>query len=112
VARPWLECWHRDGDLSENLDAPIIVATLETQKLRLIRGEGPTLMVVDEYQMIRDPDRGLNYELALGLGASAHQLLLLSGSVANPQDIVKWFNQLGRQAELVKTTHRPVPLRR
>jgi replicative superfamily II helicase len=98
------------GDLSENLDAPIIVATLETQKLRLIRGEGPTLMVVDEYQMLSDPDRGLNYELALALAPPHTQLLLLSGSVANPQDIVKWFNQLGRQAELVKTTHRPVPL--
>ncbi|HAV63684.1 MAG TPA: hypothetical protein DCY13_15120 [Verrucomicrobiales bacterium] len=36
------------GDLSENLDAPIIVATLETQKSRLIRGEGPKLLVVDE----------------------------------------------------------------
>src|SRR3954451_14623069 len=27
------------GDLSENLDAPVIVATLETQKSRLIHGE-------------------------------------------------------------------------
>ncbi len=49
------------GDLSENLDAPVLVATLETQKQRLIRGEGPTLLVVDEYQMIGDEDRGLNY---------------------------------------------------
>ena len=98
------------GDLSDNLDAPVIVATLETQKLRLIRGEGPALMVVDEYQMIRDPDRGLNYELALALAPPHTQRLLLSGSVANPQDIVKWFNQLGRRAVLVKTTHRPVPL--
>ena len=98
------------GDLSENLDAPIIVATLETQKLRLIRGEGPALMVVDEYQMIRDTDRGLNYELALAMAPPHTQLLLLSGSVANPQDIVKWFSQLGRDAVLVKTTHRPVPL--
>ncbi|MGZ4975030.1 MAG: DEAD/DEAH box helicase, partial [Limisphaerales bacterium] len=28
------------GDLSENLSAPVIVATLETQKNRLIRGDG------------------------------------------------------------------------
>ena len=48
-------------DLSENLDAPVIVATLETQKSRLIRGEGPTLLVIDEYQMLGDDDRGLNY---------------------------------------------------
>jgi superfamily II RNA helicase len=29
------------GDLAENLDAPVIVATLETQKNRLIAGDGP-----------------------------------------------------------------------
>src|SRR6476620_6402794 len=55
------------GDLAENLSAPVLVATLETQKNRLIRGDGPTLLVVDEYQMITDMDRGLNYELAMAL---------------------------------------------
>src|ERR1043165_8079183 len=75
------------GDLSENLDAPVLVATLETQKNRLIRGDGPVLLVVDEYQMLRDPDRGLNYELAIALAPQQTQLLLLSGSVANPQDV-------------------------
>ena len=49
------------GDLSENLSAPVLVATLETQKNRLIQGEGPALLVVDEYQMLGDLDRGLNY---------------------------------------------------
>src|SRR6266576_1478436 len=55
------------GDLAENLNAPILVATLETQKNRLIRGEGPALLVIDEYQMLSDLDRGLNYELAMAL---------------------------------------------
>ena len=76
------------GDLAENLNAPILVATLETQKNRLIKGDGPALLVVDEYQMIGDPTRGLNYELALALAPARTQLLLLSGSVANPQDVV------------------------
>ena len=98
------------GDLAENLDAPIIVATLETQKNRLIRGDGPVLLVVDEYQMIGDPDRGLNYELALALAPAQTQLLLLSGSVANPHHIVKWFERLGRKAKLVRHEIRPVPL--
>src|SRR5678815_5417533 len=98
------------GDLAENLTAPILVATLETQKNRLIRGDGPSLLVVDEYQMLRDPDRGLNYELAIALAPRPTQLLLLSGSVANPQDIVKWLQRLGRNAELVRHDHRPVPL--
>jgi superfamily II DNA/RNA helicase len=98
------------GDLAENLSAPILVATLETQKNRLIRGDGPALLVVDEYQMISDPDRGLNYELALALAPPQTQLLLLSGSVANPQDMVKWLQRLERQAVLIRHEHRPVPL--
>ena len=98
------------GDLAENLDAPIIVATLETQKNRLIKGDGPVLLVVDEYQMLGDPDRGLNYELAIALAPPQTQLLLLSGSVANPQDIVKWFARLGRKAVLIRHDERPVPL--
>jgi len=98
------------GDLAENLDAPIIVATLETQKGRLIKGDGPALLVVDEYQMLGDPDRGLNYELAIALAPPQTQLLLLSGSVANPQDIVKWFVRLGRKAVLIRHEERPVPL--
>jgi superfamily II DNA/RNA helicase len=98
------------GDLAENLSAPVLVATLETQKNRLIQGDGPTLLVVDEYQMIRDPDRGLNYELAIALAPAQTQLLLLSGSVANPQDVVKWLTRLGRNAVLIRNDHRPVPL--
>jgi hypothetical protein len=97
------------GDLSDNLDAPVLVATLETQKTRLIQGYGPGLLVVDEYQMIGDPDRGLNYELALALAPAHTQLLLLSGSVANPQDVVKWLKRLGRDAILIRHDLRPVP---
>src|SRR6187399_539413 len=42
------------GDLALNLDARVIVATLETQRARFLRGDGPKLFVVDEYQMIGD----------------------------------------------------------
>jgi DEAD/DEAH box helicase/Helicase conserved C-terminal domain len=98
------------GDLAENLNAPVIVATLETQKNRLIRGDGPALLVVDEYQMLGDADRGLNYELALALAPAQTQLLLLSGSVGNPHHVVQWLNRLGRQAVLIRHEQRPVPL--
>jgi len=98
------------GDLAENLSAPVLVATLETQKNRLIHGDGPALLVVDEYQMLSDPDRGLNYELALALAPPQTQLLLLSGSVANPHHVVQWLNRLGRKAVLVRHEQRPVPL--
>ena len=98
------------GDLAENLAAPILVATLETQKNRLIQGDGPALLVVDEYQMLSDRDRGLNYELAIALAPPHTQLLLLSGSVGNPQDVVKWLQRLGRKTVLIRHDHRPVPL--
>src|SRR5204862_3531200 len=98
------------GDLAENLSAPVVVATLETQKNRLVKGDGPVLLVIDEYQMLGDPDRGLNYELAMALAPEKTQLLLLSGSVANPQDVVKWLQRLGRQAVLIRHEQRPVPL--
>jgi superfamily II DNA/RNA helicase len=108
-ARGW-DAGIATGDLSENLGAPVVVATMETQKSRLIQGIGPALLVVDEYQMLGDTDRGLNYELALALAPSETQLLLLSGSVANPQAVVQWLQRLGRNAVLIRHETRPVPL--
>ena len=102
------------GDLTDRPAARVVVATLETQRERLLRrrpGEVPRLLVVDEYQMLADPARGAHYELALALAPPGHtQLLLLSGSVANPGDVVAWLRRLGRDAVLVQTDVRPVPL--
>ncbi|HEX7194486.1 MAG TPA: DEAD/DEAH box helicase, partial [Chthoniobacterales bacterium] len=98
------------GDVSENLGARVVVATLETQKGRFLRGEGPRLLVVDEYQLLADPTRGTNYELILSLAPPETQILLLSGSVANPEDIVAWFGRIGRDVELIIHRERPVRL--
>ncbi|WP_395717663.1 DEAD/DEAH box helicase [Prosthecobacter sp.] len=98
------------GDIAENVDAPVVVATLETQLERLVRGEGPALLVIDEYQMISDHARGANYEAAIALAPAETRLLLLSGSVANPEDVSAWLVSLGRKAEVVMTRERPVPL--
>ncbi len=98
------------GDLAMNLNAKVLVATLETQRARFLRRDGPRLLVVDEYQMIGDPVRGVHYELALALAPPQTQLLLLSGSVKNPADIVAWFQRIGRDPVLISHTERPVPL--
>ncbi len=98
------------GDLALRLDARVVVATLETQKGRLLRGDGPRLLVVDEYQMMADPVRGMNYELSMALAPPETQLLLLSGSVANPHDVVEWLRRIGRDAVLISHKERPVPL--
>lgn len=98
------------GDIAEGLDRKVVIATLETQRQRLLSGQGPRLLVIDEYQMISDPVRGVHYELAVAMTPPGTQLLLLSGSVANPKDVVAWLNRIGRRARLVSHSERPVPL--
>lgn len=98
------------GDAAENVEAPVLVATLETQRERLLSGNGPRLLVIDEYQMLGDARRGLNYELALALAPLSTQLLLLSGSAANPGEVAGWLERLGRRVSVVRTARRPVPL--
>jgi hypothetical protein len=60
--------------------------------------------------MIGDPDRGLNYELAIALAPPRTQLLLLSGSVGNPREVANWLRRLGREPVLISHHERPVPL--
>ncbi len=98
------------GDVAEDVNAPVVVATLETQRERFIQGLGPALLVVDEYQMLADESRGVNYELVLALAPPGTQLLLLSGSVANPGEVADWLRRLGRTVELVRVKERPIPL--
>lgn len=98
------------GEVAEDLGAPVVVATLETQRDALLAGRGPSLLVVDEYQMVADKVRGLSYEIALAVAPLTTQLLLLSGSVANAGEVRDWLRRLGRRCELVATRDRPVPL--
>lgn len=108
TARGW-DVGIATGDIAENLKAPILVATLETQRERLLSGDGPGLLIIDEYQMIGDRQRGLNYELAIAIAPPETQLLLMSGSVANPGKVRDWMVRLGRKAEVVETKERAVP---
>src|SRR5438477_430210 len=98
------------GDVALDLDAKVVVATLETQRGRFLHGDGPGRLVMDEFQMLGDPMRGVHYELAVALAPKATQLLFLSGSVANPRDVVAWLERIGRDAVLIEHKTRPVPL--
>ncbi len=98
------------GDVAQDLHAPLVVATLETQKFRVLSENGPDALVIDEYQMLGDEARGVNYELTIVMASEKTQLLLLSGSVSNAREVVDWLRKLGRDAELVSTNDRPVPL--
>lgn len=109
------------GDVSIDPQSPVMVATLEAARGELERPPvGPEggaagsrsyhLLVIDEYQWLADPHRGNHFESALLALDPSVQLLLLSGSVANPGDVAAWLRRLGRTVEVVRTAERPVPL--
>lgn len=94
------------GDLVCNPTAPLIVATLEAQQ----EPRNVALYVIDEYQWLGDPLRGNHYEGVVMTLPTTTQLLLLSGSVANPAATQRWLEALGRKVTLVEQKERPVPL--
>jgi superfamily II RNA helicase len=103
------------GDIKENLDAPIVVATLESYRNSLLGVEpdlGRTLVVFDEYHYLQDESRGSAWEEAIILTPRTCQLLMLSASVENADEFCKWVESLGegRTCRLVRTLERPVPL--
>jgi DEAD/DEAH box helicase/Helicase conserved C-terminal domain len=122
------------GDVTIAADSPVVVATLEAVQgcfqeqpepaPRLgarpeAQGTGEAenggsrsfrLVVVDEYQWLSDPDRGNHYEGVLLSVPPSVQLLLLSGNVANPDEVVGWLQRLGRNVDLIQHRDRPVPL--
>src|SRR5664279_2742325 len=122
------------GDVTVAPDAPVVVATLEAvqgcfqEASHAPRhlGSAPAapsagevasngsqpfrLLVVDEYQWLADPNRGNHYEGVLLSVPPSVQLLLLSGNVANPEEVVTWLRRLGRNVEIVQHLERPVPL--
>lgn len=102
------------GDIKENLDAPIVVATLETYRNSLLGVEpdlGRKLVIFDEYHYLMDESRGSAWEEAIILTPQHCQLLLLSASIANAGEIVAWLESLfKRRTMLIEVAHRPVPL--
>ncbi len=125
-ARDW-DVGIMTGDLSVNPGAPVIVATLEAVQGQIMAGAGRPdgrrspqraaeadeafqLLVIDEYHWLADPQRGNHYEGVLLAAPRELQLLLLSGAVANPQDVAGWLRRLGRETEVIQHRERPVPL--
>ncbi|MEM6599856.1 MAG: DEAD/DEAH box helicase [Verrucomicrobiota bacterium] len=99
------------GDVSQNTDAPILVGTLEAVQGHLRRSDRLcSLVAIDEYQWLADASRGNHYEgFCMSLPADSH-LLMMSGSVANPDYVARWLERLGRSVRVVRHHQRPVPL--
>jgi len=98
------------GDASIQPEAPVVVGTLEALRSLLHRGQGPSLLAIDEYQWLGDANRGNHYEGVLLSLPSSTQLLLMSGCVANAKEVAFWLKKLQRDIHVVSHQERPVPL--
>jgi superfamily II DNA/RNA helicase len=104
------------GNRKENPDAPILVVVAEVLLNRLLdpdetTGDQISAVVMDEFHSFNDRERGIVWELTLGLLPKHTRLLLISATVGNAAEFVVWLSQMhGRQLKLIQSEERKVPL--
>jgi superfamily II DNA/RNA helicase len=104
------------GNRRENPEARILVVVAEILFNRLLHGEAfdfsrTSAVVMDEFHCFGDPERGVVWELALGLLPPHVRTLLLSATVGNAREFITWLRQAhNRRLELVEGDQRRVPL--
>ncbi len=104
------------GNRRVNPDAPVLVVVAEILFNRLLHRDmfdfdRVSAVVMDEFHSFNDPERGIVWELSLGLLPKHIRLLLLSATVGNAYLFTSWLQRNhGRGLELVQSDERKVPL--
>ncbi|WP_414562936.1 MULTISPECIES: DEAD/DEAH box helicase [unclassified Anabaena] len=107
------------GDASINRDAPILVMTTEIFRNMLygtpIGQVGISLVdveavVLDECHYMNDRQRGTVWEESIIYCPRAIQLVALSATVANSDQLTDWLNRVHGPTDLIYSNFRPVPL--
>ena len=107
------------GDISFNRDAPILVMTTEIFRNMLygtpIGQIGTSLagvetVVLDECHYMNDQQRGTVWEESIIYCPKEIQLVALSATVANSENLTEWIARVHGTTELVYSNFRPVPL--
>ncbi|MCS7212981.1 MAG: DEAD/DEAH box helicase [Candidatus Calescibacterium sp.] len=104
------------GDRKENTKAPVIVGTTEIFRNILIEqglnGDiDVSLIVFDEAHWIKDRERGVSWEEAIIFSPKHTQLLLLSATFPNIEEIALWISKVReKEVKVVYKLKRPVPL--
>jgi superfamily II RNA helicase len=107
------------GDTSVNRDAPILVMTTEIFRNMLYGtpiGEvgtsliGVETVVLDECHYMNDRQRGTVWEEAIIYCPAKIQLVALSATVANSDQLTDWLAKVHGPTQLIYSTFRPVPL--
>lgn len=103
------------GNRRVNPDALVLVVVAEILFNRLLHDGGDAVdifaVVMDEFHSFNDPERGMVWELSLGLLPKHVRLMLLSATVGNAYDFVRWLDRNHHhRLQLVEGTERKVPL--
>ena len=104
------------GNRRVNPDAKILVVVAEILLNRLLHTEAfdfsdVSNVVMDEFHSFNDRERGIVWELTLGLLPEHVRTLLLSATVGNAFEFTQWLSsQHNRRLKLVSGDERKVPL--
>jgi superfamily II DNA/RNA helicase len=104
------------GNRRVNADAPVLVVVAEILLNRLLQPEDfhfdqVSSVVMDEFHSFNDPERGIVWELSLGLLPAHVRTLLLSATVGNSVEFTSWLSRsCNRRVQLVQSSDRKVPL--
>jgi superfamily II DNA/RNA helicase len=104
------------GHRHVNPQARVLVVVAEILLNRLLHSEAfdfhnVSAVVMDEFHSFADAERGIVWELSLGMLPAPIRLLLLSATVGNAAEFLSWLERShGRRVELVESRERRVPL--
>lgn len=108
------------GDTVINREAPVLVLTTEILRNMLYQSVGKAssgsgllhvdVIVLDEVHYLSDISRGTVWEEIVIYCPKDVQLICLSATVANPDELAGWIGQIHGKTELVTSSKRPVPL--
>ncbi|HEX5498643.1 MAG TPA: DEAD/DEAH box helicase, partial [Thermomicrobiales bacterium] len=102
------------GDVSENRDARVVVMTTEVLRNMLLQTpwdlDHVDCVIFDEIHYLADPERGTTWEESIILCPDHVQLICLSATVNNADEIADWIGRTHRPIRLITHDERPVPL--
>ncbi len=107
------------GDTAKNREAKVVVMTTEIYRNMLygtsFGSVDPYLnellyVILDECHYMNDEFRGTVWEESIIYAPKSVQVVGLSATVNNPEDLISWISDIHGECDLVKTDFRPVPL--
>ncbi len=108
------------GDTSINREAQIVIMTTEVFRNMLYGTNFGAVadnlkdvkyIVLDEVHYMNDEQRGTVWEESIIYCPTNIQIIALSATVANGQELTDWINTVHSKTKLVNTDFRPVPLK-